>query len=53
MPIDPEQQRRHNLRIFADRGRKVPCPYCEGKGHNDQANAECGFCDNGTHTYGE
>ena len=36
-----------------EQGRKIPCPYCDGKGHNEDANAECGFCTDGIHTIGE
>lgn len=32
---------------------EIECPYCDGTGRNEQANAECGFCDNGTHTLGK
>lgn len=32
---------------------EIECPYCDGTGRNEQANAECGFCDNGTHTIGQ
>jgi hypothetical protein len=34
-------------------GSKIKCPYCGGTGHNEQANVECGFCDDGIHTIGE
>jgi hypothetical protein len=36
-----------------EQGRKIPCPYCDGTGHNEEANAECGFCTDGIHTIGE
>jgi hypothetical protein len=30
-----------------DYPRVITCPYCDGQGHNEQANTECGFCNKG------